>query len=129
MSDQVTSAIGARNAAMMAAFIAQDVNTLGQMYTSDGRFMLPNAPVAEGQDAVSGAFGAMINAGLKELRLASQSVKDFGNYAVELGAYSLHVDGGMQVDKGHYQVLWQRQNDSWLISQDIVTSSEPQQQG
>jgi ketosteroid isomerase-like protein len=129
MSDQVQSAIEARNADMMAAFIAQDVNALGEMYTTDGRFMLPHAPVAEGQDAVSGAFGAMINAGLKELRLASQSVKDFGDYAVELGAYSLHVDDGMQVDKGHYQVLWQRQNDSWLILQDIVTSSEPQQQG
>ncbi|WP_136057703.1 YybH family protein [Candidatus Halocynthiibacter alkanivorans] len=126
MSVTIKSAIEARNADMMVAFKTQDLKTLGEMYTIDGKFMLPHAPVAEGQDAVSGTFGAMIDAGLKELRLASQSVKDFGDYAVELGAYSLHVDGGTQVDKGHYQVLWQLQNDTWLISQDIVTSSEPQ---
>ena len=123
---ETRTVIAGNNATMMAAFAAADLETLQELYTEDARFMLPSAPPAVGRNQIAAAFQGMLGSGLKGLNLRTDELVVNGETAVEVGSYTLTVEGGVEADNGTYMVLWQAAGDRWMIHRDIVCSSVQQ---
>ncbi|MFG6093749.1 nuclear transport factor 2 family protein [Leptothoe sp. ISB3NOV94-8A] len=125
MSGCVKTVIEQRNAEMMEAFARQDISVLKAMYASDAVLVFSNVPKLTGQAAIGKTFNRMFEDGLKKLTLSTESFHDFGDYALEFGAYSLEIDNSVVTDTGNYQVLWQKVTGTWLMVQDMVSRSQP----
>jgi ketosteroid isomerase-like protein len=118
------SVISSKTDAWEAAFNAKDVDGIVAIYTSDGRVLPPNAPMASGGDAIRTIFGGFIDAGIGA-ELASIETKVSGDVAYDVGTYILRIDGEV-IDTGKFIETFVRGTDGeWLMSNDIFNSDNP----
>ncbi|MDE2004945.1 MAG: SgcJ/EcaC family oxidoreductase [Rhodospirillales bacterium] len=106
-----------------------DAAAIAQFYTPDGRFMVPNAPIAEGREAVAAMWahllalpGAALSFGPTHIEAAIG-----GDLAFEIGTYALGFDRDAKrvEDRGKYVVVWKRLDGSWKAAADILNSDLP----
>ena len=108
---------------------SNDAQAISRFYTEDGRFMVPNAPIAKGREAIAGMWGHLL--GLPGAKLSFGPTEfDFStgsDMALEVGTYQLGFDGsgGRIEDRGKYVVVWKRVDGAWQAAADILNSDLP----
>ena len=115
--------IAANNKALGAALAAGNAVAIGKMYTKTAKLMPSGMPVQKGTKAITACWQAFIGMGIKGATLKSQEVDVVGgSTAIEVGAYSLSVDGGTVVDNGKYIVVWKKEGKEWKLHRDIFNT-------
>ncbi len=111
-------AVGRKNAAEIAKF-----------YAPDGRFLVPNAPIAEGHEEIAAMWDVLLQLPNAALSFGPTviEVAQAGDMAYDLGTYSLNHDGpsGRVDDRGKYVVVWKRVDGEWKAAADILNSDLP----
>jgi ketosteroid isomerase-like protein len=87
-------------------------------YAPDGRFMVPNAPIAEGREAVAAMWGCLLSLPNVALTFGPTQIEAAasGDLAFEIGTYALGFDraGAARVeDRGKYVVVRKRLDGAW----------------
>ncbi len=119
------SAIRAANEQFMQTYKRRDVAGLAALYTADGQIMPSNSDFVTGISAIRDFWKAAMEMGIKEARLDTLEVDGHGDTAIEVGRYSMMVDGGQVVDTGKYVVIWKKVDGAWKLHRDIWTTSQP----
>lgn len=118
-----SSEIAAGAEAWGAAFTARDIDALVALYTDDARIMPPNAPAAQGRDAVAEEFQAMFDADLS-VTIETTEAMSAGDLGHRVGTFTLSA-GGAEVDRGKYIETWRKVGGEWKITADIYNSDWP----
>ena len=120
--------VAALNADFGKAVANQDVDELVGFYDPKARMLPPNAPLAQGPDAIRQVFQAYLDAGVRSLDLQSIDVQEEGSLVVDVGRYVLGIQppGADPIqDIGKYIVVMRRQSDGSLkIVADAFNSDE-----
>ncbi len=107
----------------------KDVGAIEQCYVPDGRFLVPNAPIAEGRKAVGEMWRALLGMPNVTLNFGPTFIEAAasGDLAYEVGTYSLSFDQGAKrvEDRGKYVVVWKKHEGSWKAAADILNSDLP----
>src|SRR5215469_3939406 len=121
-------AIRNADAQWAAAAAAKDVDKSASFCGSDAAILVPNAPAAEGKDAIHKWFQDTFNApGFKLTWHATHAeAAKSGDLGYSTGKYELSYtdSSGKQVsDHGKYVTVWKKQADgSWKVVRDIFNS-------
>jgi uncharacterized protein (TIGR02246 family) len=113
----------------LEAVARKDSAAIGQLYAPDGRFLFPNAPIAEGREAIAQVWQKVL--GLPEVALRFGptliDVASSGDMAYEIGTYTLSFSGeaGRVEDRGKYVVAWKKSGEGWQAVADILNSDLP----
>jgi uncharacterized protein (TIGR02246 family) len=114
------------DAKWMQAIEAKDAHACAAFYADDGRIMPPNAPLAQGTEAITNVWKGFFQ--LKDFALTFEptriSVARAGDIAYDIGTYSLAFDGeqGPVRDRGKYVVVWRKVGSDWKVAADIFNS-------
>ena len=114
--------ISANNKALGAALAAGDAVAIGKMYTKTAMLMPSGMPLQKGTKAITACWQAFIGMGIKGAVLKSKEVEVLGSTAIEVGAYTLSVEGGTVVDNGKYIVVWKKDGKEWKLHRDIFNT-------
>ena len=114
--------ISANNKALGAALAAGDAVAIGKMYTKTAMLMPSGMPLQKGTKAITACWQAFIGMGIKGAVLKSKEVDVLGSTAIEVGAYTLSVEGGTVVDNGKYIVVWKKDGKEWKLHRDIFNT-------
>jgi uncharacterized protein (TIGR02246 family) len=113
----------------VAAVGRGDVEAVARFYTRDGKFLIPNAPIAIGHDAVAGMWKHLLSFPNVRLKFGPTliEVAASGELAYDQGTYTLSFDGakGRIEDRGKYVVVWKREDGEWRVAADIFNSDLP----
>src|SRR5690348_12265143 len=98
----------------------KDAAAIAQFYAPDGRFLVPNAPVAEGRGPIATMWSNMLSLPSVVLKFPPTVIEAAasGELAYEVGTYTLHFEkGGRRVeDRGKYVVVWKRIDGAWKVA-------------
>jgi ketosteroid isomerase-like protein len=119
------AAIDAANAKFSADFAKGDDNAVAAHYTAGGWAFPPNGEIAKGREAIAKVWKGAMDAGVKQVKLATVEVEAHGDAAHEVGTYVLMGEGGKQLDNGKYVVVWKKDGGQWKIHRDIWNTSMP----
>ncbi len=116
--------------AWLTAVARKDTAAIAGFYTPDGRFMVPNAPIAQGRTAVAALWGHLLSLPGVTLSFGPTHIEAAasGDLAFEIGTYALGFDraGAARVeDRGKYVVAWKRIDGVWQAAADILNSDLP----
>ncbi|MBK0400935.1 SgcJ/EcaC family oxidoreductase [Limibaculum sp. M0105] len=111
-----------------AAFNAGDADALAALYTADAVALPPGAARVEGRDAIRDLWQGVFDSGVSDLNLTTESIRDNGANATELGRLTLTAPdgiGGRVTAYGKYIVLWERDGEGvWRLKWDIWNTQE-----
>jgi uncharacterized protein (TIGR02246 family) len=124
-AQQIRQAIASADEVFMETSRKGDAAGLAALYTEEGQLMPPNAGFQTGRQAIQAFWQAVLDAGIQEARLEIREVEAHGDTAIEVGEYTLHGEGGAELDAGKYIVIWQREDGQWKLHRDIFNSSLP----
>jgi len=124
-AQEVREAIEAANEVFMATARKGDAAGLAALYTEEAQLLPPNADFQTGRQAIQAFWQATVDMGIKEARLETLEVEPHGDTAIEVGTYTLYVEGGQEADVGKYIVIWKQQRGKWRLHRDIFNSSNP----
>jgi uncharacterized protein (TIGR02246 family) len=122
-STEVRDAIAAASANFMAAFKRGDAAGVAALYTENGQVLPPNRDLVEGKEAIQAFWQALLDMGIKEVRLKVVDVESHGDTAIEVSKYTIHGDEGQELDKGKYIVIWKNKEGQWKMHRDIYNSN------
>lgn len=99
-------------------------------YADDAQFFVPNAPVANGKEAIRKMWTGMIAIPGYALSWQPQVafVAKSGDLGYTTGTYSFTLsgaDGKPVTDKGKYVVVWKKIGGKWKNTADIFNSDTP----
>jgi uncharacterized protein (TIGR02246 family) len=120
--EEAEAAIRANNQKFSEAFASGNAAGVASLYTEGARLMPPDAPMVSGTEAVRQFWDGAMGMGIKEAALETVEVKPCGEYACEIGRFTLSVEdgaGGRAERSGKYVVLWKRAGDGWKLDVDI----------
>ena len=125
----VRDEVAALNAEFGKAVANQDVGEAVSLYAEGARMLAPNAPIAEGKEAIRAVLQSYMDAGVNSLDLQSIDVLEDGALVVDIGRYVLGIQppGADPIrDEGKYVVVLKRQGDGSLrIVADAFNSDLP----
>lgn len=108
---------------------AKDAAGISQLYTEDGMFMPPNAPLARGHDAVRQQWQGLLDMPEAQLTFAPDEIiiAKSGELAVDRGTYQLSAKpaSGAINDAGKYIVVWRNRDGQWRAAMDMFSSDKP----
>lgn len=111
----------------VGAVVRGDVATIVGFYAPDGAFLLPNAPPAEGPEAIGEAWKGLMSLPNFSLnfRPTRIDVAASGDLATDIGTYDLAFssNGGRVRDEGKYVLVWKKINGEWKVLADILNSN------
>jgi uncharacterized protein (TIGR02246 family) len=121
-------AIQRTNSDIVAAFNAQDVESIINLYSAESLFMPPNSPSRRGHDAVRSYYQGLMEEGAVKLEMASDEINGFGPVALQTGTYVLQINGGGKLsrDRGKYLRVLRNTSGTWRIEKTIWSSDLPQ---
>jgi uncharacterized protein (TIGR02246 family) len=125
----VREIIEAANKEFMAAADRGDAGGLAALYTEDGQLLPPNSDVMSGQEAIQAFWQGAMDMGIQSAHLQTVEVERQGEAIIEVGAYTLHGEGGQQLDRGKYIVIWKQEGGQWKLHRDIFNTSMPAPEG
>ncbi|MCH6588727.1 MAG: DUF4440 domain-containing protein [Proteobacteria bacterium] len=109
------------------AVVRGDVATIVDLYAPDSVFFTPNAPPAEGPEAIGEAWKGIMSLPNVSLnfRPTRIDVAASGDLATDIGTYDLAFSGedGRVRDEGKYVVVWKKINGEWKVLVDILNSN------
>jgi len=127
-SQELASFIREGLRAFIEFFQTSQFDKMAQFYSPDTTLMLPHRGVIRGADKLPALFRELKEAGLCNWRIEPNRIEEFGDTALEYGAYSTLIkqrDGTDAAASGKYLVVWRRQAAGhWLIHADIANSDD-----
>jgi len=117
--------IAEANLAFETAVSKSDSIGLANLYTTDTKWMNPNAPAVEGRTALVSKISQYLQAGIGSAKLTTAEVWGDENYVTEEGNYKLFTKDGKEIDKGKYLILWKRVDGKLMFHRDIYNSDLP----
>ena len=117
--------IAEANLAFETAVSKSDSIGLANLYTTDTKWMNPNAPAVEGRAALVSTISQSLKAGIGSAKLTTAEVWGDENYVTEEGNYKLFAKDGTEIDKGKYLILWKRVDGKLMFHRDIYNSDLP----
>jgi ketosteroid isomerase-like protein len=112
----------------MEAVQAGDAATVAAFYTEDATLLPPGAEMVRGLPAVQESWAETFSEGGFMMNLNTVSVDGAGEFAYEIGTWSMPTgegEGGV-VEQGKYLVVWKRGADgTWKLHADIWNASTP----
>jgi uncharacterized protein (TIGR02246 family) len=124
-SKQVRIEIAAANDAFMDAFKRGDAAGIAALYTEQGWLLPPNADFMKDKEAIQAFWQGAMDMGIQEAKMTIIEVESYGDTAIEVSTYTLHGEGGQELDAGKYIVIWKREGGAWKLHRDIFNSSKP----
>ena len=124
----VRNSIVAANEKFVAAFSRGDAAAIATLYGNDAQVLPPNNDSISGKQAIATFWQGVMNMGIKAAKLDTVAVDDSGDIACEVGMYTLLSEGGQEIDRGKYVVVWKQEAGEWKLHRDIWNSSRPAQQ-
>jgi uncharacterized protein (TIGR02246 family) len=124
-ASEVRDAIAAGDESFMAAVKRGDAAGLAALYTENGQVLPPNGDFVKGKGAIQMFWQAVMDMGIKEAKLEIVEVEGYGDTATEISTFTLYGEGGEELDKGKYMVIWKREGGQWKLHRDIFNSSMP----
>jgi uncharacterized protein (TIGR02246 family) len=118
-----SAGIDAGNAALMDAIRRGDAAAVAACYTRDAMLLPPNAPPAEGAQAIAESWKATLDAGIRDITLSTIEAEGRGSTAAEVGHYTIKGPDGQTLDQGKYIVLWKKEDGVWKLHRDIWNSN------
>ncbi|ETN94706.1 Ketosteroid isomerase homolog [Zhouia amylolytica] len=118
----VKAEIEAANQKYTERLAAGDSVGLSNLYTTDGKFMMPEAPSYEGRESITSVFSGILNSGISGIKLTTIEVWGNETFVTEEGAFEL-FSGEDKVDEGKYIVLWKKVDGEWHLLRDIFNSN------
>lgn len=124
-STEVRDAIAAANLKFMETFSKGDAAGMAALYTENGQILPPNSETVAGSQALQAFWQALMDMGIKEIKLESGEVEGHADTAFEVSTYTLRAEAGKVLDKGKYIVIWKLAQGQWKLHRDIFNSSMP----
>jgi len=118
------STIAAANQSFMAMFGAGDAAGMAQAYTANGLLLPPQSDFVTGTAAIQAFWQGAMDMGLKDVKLETAELEMHGDTAIEVGKYTLYLEGGQVADAGKYLVVWKNEGGTWKLHRDIWNSSK-----
>lgn len=104
----------------------KDAVVFSAIFADDAVFKMSGYEALEGRDAILAAHRPLMEQGMK-LKLNTDEILHFGDYAHMTGDYSLIASNGQQVDHGSYSTLWKKVDGKWQIYRDMTSNVAPGQ--
>lgn len=123
--DAAKKEIAAANLAFETGVSKSDSVGIANLYTTDTKWMNPNAPSVEGRAGLISKFSQDLNAGIGAAKLTTLEVWGDENYVTEEGKYEIFTKQGAQADQGKYLILWKRVDGKLMFHRDIYNSDLP----
>ncbi len=124
-STDIHDAIVAADQTFMTTFSRGDAAGIAALYTEDGQFLPPNSDFVTGKQAIQATFQAIMDRGIKTIKLETVEVEGYGDTASEVGRYTLEGEGGQVLDQGKFIVIWKQEAGQWKLHRDIINTSMP----
>jgi uncharacterized protein (TIGR02246 family) len=124
MSD-ARAGIDRSNQDFMAKFARQDAEGLASLYTVDACLLPSQSDIIEGTDNIKAFWRRIFDMGVREGVLETVDLEALGDTAIEMGRYTMKVDGGAVADHGKYVVVWKNDGKRWKLHKDIFNTSQP----
>jgi uncharacterized protein (TIGR02246 family) len=121
----VREAIASANENFMDTFSQGDAAGMADLYTEDGQVLPPNSDFVMGKEAIQSFWQALIDMGIKEVKLDIGEVEQQNDLAFEVSRFMLAGDEGQVLDQGKYIVVWKEEHGQWKLHRDIFNSSLP----
>ena len=121
----VREAIAAADEQFMAVFNSGDAAGVAALYTEQGQLLPPNADIMVGREAIQSFWQGAMDMGIASARIEILEVEGHGDTAIEVSKYTLHAQGGEELDAGKFIVIWKREGGAWKLHRDIFNSSKP----
>ena len=119
--------IAAKVESFMATFSSGNAAGMAELYTEDGQLMPPNVDFVTGKPGIQEVWQSVMDMGVKEAKLEIVELEDHGDTAIEIGKYTMFVEGWQVADSGKYIVIWKKEAGQWKLHRDIWNSSVAQQ--
>lgn len=107
----------------------QSVDDVLELYEDNARLLAPNAPMAQGHEAMRQVFQGFIEMGTNSLQLEILELHESGELVIDVGRYTLGIQppGAEPIeDRGKYVDVMRRQADGSLkLIADIFNSDAP----
>ena len=113
------------NADFEAKFAAGDIAAVAALYTDDAKFVAPHQDALTGRPAIEAFLGGARDAGIASIHLTTLEVEADETTAIEFGRYEMKTADGGLVDEGDYLVHWKRQDGSWKLHRDFISTDSP----
>ena len=123
-SAEIQDEIIAANENFMAAFEKGDAGSIAALYTIDGQLLPPNSDIVVGRNLIEAFWKAVIDMGIKAVRLKTVEIAGQADRAIEFGEYTL-IGKDQVLDNGKYSVVWKPDEGQWKLHRDIWNSSMP----
>jgi uncharacterized protein (TIGR02246 family) len=108
------------------AFHRGDADTISRMYTEDSEWLIPEAPVVRGREAIAQGWKRIIGSGGNTVRVDIGEVQESGDWAYDIGRFTASAPDGSVLNAGKYIVIWRRQSTGeWKIHRDIFNWDIP----
>jgi uncharacterized protein (TIGR02246 family) len=107
------------------AFNQGDAAGVATQYTDDAQLMPPNSDIVFGKQAIQDFWQGVFNTGIKSAILETVEVGGSADIAYETGTYTMLVEGGQEIDRGKYIIVWKNEAGQWKLYRDIWNSSIP----
>ena len=116
--DSAKQLIEKQNAAFQKAFEDSDSVGLANLFTSDGKMMMPGSPSIVGRPAIASVVAQFMKMNI--IRQAKTiDVWGNGDLLVEEGTASLSDQKGVELDHAKYLVMWKKEDGQWKLFRDI----------
>jgi uncharacterized protein (TIGR02246 family) len=107
----------------METYNRGDARGMASFYAKNALLMPPNNDFIEGQPQIESFWQAVMDMGVKTLRLKVLEVEQHDDIAYEVGRASLLGEGDQVIDNAKYMVIWKRENGGWKLFRDIFNSN------
>ena len=118
-----TTGIHEGNKRFREAISLADSATMPSLYTNDAIILPPNAEAVRGADAIAHYWQDFFRLGITDARPATSEVIAMGEYALEVGEFSVHGADGTLLDRGKIMVLWKNDSGVWKMHRDTWNSN------
>ena len=126
LSAETRAAISSANQAFLKAFNQSDAaGCVSAVYAASSQILPPNSEIIEGTDGIQAFWQGAMDMGIKSATLDTVELEPCGDAMVEIGKYTLQVEGDQTIDEGKYLVVWKQEGTEWKWHRDIWNSSRP----
>jgi uncharacterized protein (TIGR02246 family) len=105
-----------------------DARGIAAMYAEKGMVLPPNNNMVEGRQQIESFWQALMDMGVKHLKLEVLEAEQQGDTAFEVGRATISDEAKQAIDELKYVVIWKRENGAWKLYRDIFNSNTKQQQ-
>ena len=108
------------------AFHRGDADTISQMYTEDAEWLIPEAPIVRGRETIAQVWKGRLGSSRNTVRVDIGEVQESGDWAYDVGRFTVTAPDGSVLNVGKYIVIWKRQSTGeWKIHRDIFNRDIP----